>query len=211
MISNPYSVLGISQTASDDEIKAAYRALAKKYHPDLNPGDEYAAQKMNEVNAAYDQIKKPQPQAEDPFAGYGGYSSYGYGSAQQQHQSNEPNEVRAARNYIRMRHFREAINALQGLSEMQRGSEWYYLFAIASYNVGNRVAALDGANRACQMSPGNMHYRQLLAQIEHGGYAYEGAGAGFGFQSINCDPNRICWSFCVTSAVCNFFGFRFCC
>ena len=60
MIQDPYQVLGVSPTASDDEVKAAYRRLAKKYHPDLNPGDEAAAQKMNEINAAYEQIKNPQ-------------------------------------------------------------------------------------------------------------------------------------------------------
>ena len=60
MISDPYKVLGVAPNASDEEIKAAYRALAKKYHPDLNPGDEKAARRMNEINAAYDQIKNPQ-------------------------------------------------------------------------------------------------------------------------------------------------------
>ena len=56
---DPYSVLGVNRGASEDEIKDAYRRLAKKYHPDLNPGDEVAAQKMKEINAAYDQIKNP--------------------------------------------------------------------------------------------------------------------------------------------------------
>ena len=59
MTKDPYQVLGVSPDASDDEIKAAYRNLAKKYHPDLNPGDATAAKKMNEINAAYDQIKNP--------------------------------------------------------------------------------------------------------------------------------------------------------
>ena len=63
MINDPYKVLGVSPDASDDEIKAAYRRLAKKYHPDLNPGDEHAAQMMNEINAAYDQIKNPSRRA----------------------------------------------------------------------------------------------------------------------------------------------------
>ena len=60
MIDDPYKVLGVSRDASDEEIKRAYRALAKKYHPDLNPGDQEAARKMQEVNAAYEQIKDPE-------------------------------------------------------------------------------------------------------------------------------------------------------
>lgn len=57
MARDPFEVLGIRRDASDDEIKSAYRKLAKKYHPDLNPGDETAAQKMHEVNEAYDRIR----------------------------------------------------------------------------------------------------------------------------------------------------------
>ena len=56
-MTDPYKVLGVSPDASDEEIKKAYRRLAKKYHPDLNPGDKAAAQKMQEINAAYEQIK----------------------------------------------------------------------------------------------------------------------------------------------------------
>ena len=59
MMDDPYKVLGVSPDATDEEIKQAYRRLAKKYHPDRNPDDKEAARKMQEVNAAYEQIKNP--------------------------------------------------------------------------------------------------------------------------------------------------------
>ena len=57
MQGNPYKILGVSENCSDDELTKAYRKLAKKYHPDLNPGDKEAELKMGEINAAYEEIK----------------------------------------------------------------------------------------------------------------------------------------------------------
>lgn len=54
MAKNPYQVLGVAQTASDSEIRAAFRTLAKKYHPDRNPGDKAAEDKFKEISAAFD-------------------------------------------------------------------------------------------------------------------------------------------------------------
>ena len=76
MIDDPYKVLGVSPNATDDEIKQAYRRLAKQYHPDRNPGDKEAAKKMQEVNAAYEQIKNPDAYKQRSGGGYGGYQSY---------------------------------------------------------------------------------------------------------------------------------------
>ena len=72
-MTNPYEVLGVSPSASDEEIKKAYRALAKKYHPDNyanSPLADVAEQKMKEVNEAYDMInqmrQKGRAQAQRP-------------------------------------------------------------------------------------------------------------------------------------------------
>ncbi len=59
MMTDPYKVLGVSPGASQEEIKKAHRTLAKKYHPDLHPGDSAASEKMNEINAAYDMLIHP--------------------------------------------------------------------------------------------------------------------------------------------------------
>ena len=78
---DPYSVLGVSPSATDDEIKKAYRALAKKYHPDVNNGSSEAELKMKEVNEAYSAVMKMRREGTSAsgYGGYGGYSPYGYG------------------------------------------------------------------------------------------------------------------------------------
>ena len=106
MMDDPYKVLGVSPDASDEEIKKAYRRLAKKYHPDRNPDDREAAKKMQEINDAYDRIKNPeknrQPGGHGPYGygGYGGYSGYG-GYGQQAEETAEQRYQRAAAQYIR--------------------------------------------------------------------------------------------------------------
>ncbi|MBV9218276.1 MAG: J domain-containing protein, partial [Methylobacteriaceae bacterium] len=56
MNGDPYQTLGVGKEASQEEIQKAYRRLAKKLHPDLNPGDKDAQRKFQEVSAAYDVV-----------------------------------------------------------------------------------------------------------------------------------------------------------
>ncbi len=85
-----YEVLGLEKGASDDEIKRAYRKLAKKYHPDMNPGDKDAEAKFKEVGEAYEVLSDADKKARydqfgfagvdpnfNPNAGYGGFGGGG--------------------------------------------------------------------------------------------------------------------------------------
>lgn len=77
-MSDPYVTLGVSRSSSDDEIKAAYRKLAMKFHPDQNPDKPEAEARFKEINAAYDQIKDSQKRAqhEQTSFGQGGWGGF---------------------------------------------------------------------------------------------------------------------------------------
>ena len=200
MVQDPYKVLGVSPDASDAEIKKAYRELTKKYHPDLNPGDAHAAQMMNDINTAYDQIKS----GNVPAGGYAqqqsyggtGYADYnGWGSGWTNwggwqtgaNQQTERSEYTAAKNYIRNGMYKEALNALSGVPMEERDGKWYYLSAGANMYMGNKVAALEHAKRAVEIEPDNEEYRQLLQQLQSGGDFYD-RYAGNYTRSINLNP-----------------------
>lgn len=184
---DPYKVLGVSPNASDDEIKQAYRRLAKKYHPDRNPGDQEAARKMQEVNAAYEQIKNPEAYQRTTQSGYGssqGYGGYGYdpfsGAWQRQQQSYQntgDQYQQSAYQYIRFGRYREALNVLQNSTD--KNARWYYLSALANDGIGNQVTALEHIRRAVSMEPDNAEYLQTLEQIQNGGAAYRQHANGF--------------------------------
>lgn len=221
MTSDPYKVLGVSPNASDDEIQKAYRRLVKKYHPDVNPGDENAEKKMREINAAYDQIRNIREgkasysgQNGNPYGNpygnagnggggyYGGFSwedifGSGFGGYSQQQEATT--ELTAARNYINAGHYREALNVLNSVDSSQRNARWYYFHALANYGIGNRIEAMSDAEQAVRMEPDNFEYKQLLSRMKNGGATYQQYGGG---SPIVCGTSNICLDLCIANMLC---------
>ena len=213
MIEDPYKILGVSPNATDDEIKQAYRRLAKQYHPDRNPGDEEAAQKMQQINAAYEQIKNPGASQQGGYGGYSQYDPFGFGGYRQQSYSDAgsgDNYQKAAMNYIRFGRYQEALNALNNSSD--RNARWYYLSALANSGLGNQVTALEHIRRAVSMDPDNYQYQQVLNQMEHGGAAYRQQAGNFrGFTMGGDFCTNLCMCYLFNIFCCGGQGFFLCC
>ena len=196
MVDDPYKVLGLPHDASDEDVKRAYRNLAKKYHPDLNPGDQEAARKMQQVNEAYDQIKNPEKytRQSNPYGG-NPYGAYGYGGYEQRtyRDAGEGDQYQtSAEQYIRYRRWAEALNALQ--NSRNHNARWYYLSALANDGLGNQVTALEHMRKAVSMDPGNQEYLWALTQLENGGSAYRRQAGNFGGFSFGGSP---CGGLCL--------------
>ena len=218
MIDDPYSVLGLGRDATDEEVKQAYRRLAKKYHPDLNPGDQEAARKMQQVNEAYDQIKNPEKYARQAASGsqgggYNPYGGWGYGGSYGgtgYSRSQEPQDAyqQSAYQYIRFGRYQEALNTLENCQE--RNARWYYLSALANNGLGNQVTALEHIRRAVSMDPDNQEYLWALEQISSGGADYRRQAGNFRGFSMGATPcSSLCLCYLLQLFCCR--GRFFCC
>ena len=220
MSNDPYQILGVSPDASEEEITKAYRSLAKKYHPDLNPGDEAAAAKMSEINAAYDQIKNgytPQPQTTsgsggysrpyaereyDPFGGFRTYTWYtGFRPYTETGQRSDSDAQRmvSVRVLLANQQFMQAWSLLNTIET--RSAQWYYYASVANLGLGNRLAAVQFARVACEQEPDNPEYRDLYDKLIDAGAAYETYSRTYGRPRIRL--SRMCFWCCLIDAVCS--------
>ena len=188
---DPYSVLGVSQNASDEEVKKAYRELARKYHPDNyqnNPLADLAEEKMKEINEAYDAITK---QRSGGFGGSsGGYQSGGYQSGG--YSSAYANPVYArVRNLINAGDLNQAEQALYEVG--QKDGEWYFLSGSIAYRKGWLDEAMQNYMRAVQLEPNNMEYRQALNIMQRGSMGgYRPMGYSTGMDAMDCCTTLMC-------------------
>ncbi|MCI8614686.1 MAG: J domain-containing protein [Lachnospiraceae bacterium] len=221
---DPYEVLGISRNATEEEIKKAYKALSRKYHPDANinnPHREDAEEKFKEIQQAYQQIMKERTQGYSyqqgssggsygnagGYGGFGGFGDFGgfggfggtYGGMGTGYE--EDGHLRAAGNYVRNGYYKEARNVLDGMEESARGARWYYYSALAHAGLGNQVSALEHARRAQALEPGNRDYSALVYQFENGGTWYRQRQYTYGQPYMG--GNGLCLKLCIANLLCN--------
>lgn len=159
-MTDPYKVLGISNSATDEQVKDAYRQLARKYHPDNyvnNPLADLATEKMKEINEAYDEIQRQRKSGgSGGVNSYGGYSGYSGGS-----------QFSDIRNLINNGRPAEAEELLDGVPGGRRDAEWYFLKGTIAYSRGWMESALQNFNTACQKNPANQEYRAALNRLNY--------------------------------------------
>lgn len=214
---DPYEVLGVPRSASEQEVTSAYRKLAKRYHPDLNPGDSGAQNKMSEINVAYDEIKsgrakyqdysRPQQGPQRSSGGYGNYGGFnpfeafgfGWQRPQQEAQRDQGDGFDPVRRYVNAMRYNEALYALSQIQK--RSAEWYYLSAVAHFGLGNRVSAVNHIDEAIRLSPDNPSYLQAREQIQGSYQQYTQRSRGFGIPNIS-GLNTLCMGLCAARLCC---------
>ena len=196
---DPYQVLGIPSTATDEEVKKAYRNLARKYHPDNyhdNPLEDLAQERMKEINEAYETIRTQRKAAQSGGQSYAG----AYGGVWQR--------VRLAISQGNLNLAEELLNA-----QTDHNGEWNFLKGAVCYKRGWMDEARRYYETAVQMDPGNAEYQRALDMLNGNGAAYRPNGYGH-VTTGNCAGDN-CSSLCAACACMNCLfgsgGYFFCC
>ena len=162
MANDPYKVLGLDRTATDEEVKKAYRELARKYHPDnyMNtPLADLAEEKMKEINEAYETIQKMRKEAANQASDsdYRSASGSSYGRER----------LYEIRSYIESNNFYEAEIRLNSVPNAERTAEWYFLKGVVFRARGWYFEASKYFDAACRMDPVNQEYRIAAESIRN--------------------------------------------
>lgn len=192
---DPYEVLGVPHGASEEEIKKAYRELARKYHPDNytnNPLADLAQEKMKEINEAYDTLTKNGAPSGNASSGYGG-GAYSGGSAN----SGNANYTEIRR-LIQMGELDQAEGKLNALPV--HDAEWYYLRGVIAQRRGWMDEAAQNFRIASSMDPGNYEYRRAAATAGTGGYTYRQSQENYDSTDELCE---CCSSLMCLNCLCN--------
>lgn len=195
---NPYTVLGVSESATDDEIKKAYRSLAKKYHPDnyddSNPLKELAAEKMRDINNAYDTIQKERASGNRGSASTGnsGGGSYTY---------NGSPEYMRIRTFINQSRYPEANRYLEMIPQGSRGAEWMFLKGVVLVKTGWLMDGTEYIRKACEMDPGNSEYRTTYNNLTSNSYSPYGSSRPV--SSVGCSGCDICMGLMCMDCLCD--------
>ena len=210
-MNDPYSVLGVAPSASDDEVKKAYRELARKYHPDNyhdNPLADLASEKMKEINEAYDTITKDREAG--PSYGGSAYQSQGYQQSYQQSYNGGSVSYATIRNLINANQLDQAMNMLNAIQN--HDAEWNYLMGSIYWRRGWMDQAGCYFRTAASMEPGNIEYRNAVQYMNSGGQAYRPAGFA-GTSMTSSDACSICNTLICADCCCEMMGGDFipCC
>ncbi len=185
MTKDPYEVLGVSKNATQDEIKTAYRKLAKQYHPDRyvgNPLADLAAEKFKEINEAYDALSGNNTAYSANASGAGKSSSGTFAQV---------------RNLINFNSLDEAERILD--ESDNRGAEWFFLKGNICIRRGWHEQGMNFLRQAVNMDPSNFEYRRVLSTLEQQSVHYRTVGgnmAGNTDAMCNCCSNLICLDCC---------------
>ena len=209
---DPYQVLGVPSTATDEEVKKAYRDLARKYHPDNyhdNPLADLAQERMKEINEAYETV-----QSQRKAARSGGYSaggqSYGQSYGQNYGQSYGYQGGYASRyQRVRMAISQGDLNLAEELLNAQsdHDAEWNFLKGAVCYRRGWLDEARQYYQTAVQMDPDNAEYQRALDMAEgRGGYRPN----GYSTMTTTSCGNADCLRLCGATLCCNALGVPVC-
>lgn len=202
---NPYQVLGVAETATDAEVKTAYRELAKKYHPDNyanSPLADLAEQKMKEVNEAYDMICDMRRNGGAQRTAYSSGSSYN--NAQYTH-TNFPD----VRRLIKEGRLDDAMQILNGVSGTGRNAEWYFLMGMIFSRKGWTEQAYSYFQTACRMEPNNQEFMSALNNM-NAKRAYNPSGYNT-TNTAGCSMCDICTGIMCANCLCDCCGGNGCC